>query len=346
MNIKEILASASFFIALLTGIANPANAALTLTAASIAQGFTLTTFASGFPTTGHCCGPLGIGFTSSGGVLVSDYTGTVAKFATNTDNQTYASASITGGYGWGLPVGIAQYGGKFYMADRSNGGRVIEISSDGAFVGVVATGIPLATGIVADPATGKLYVSGSNSNSWSWGTIFEVDPSTGSATDKKSQWGFYDGLTISGSTLYAEGNNSIIGYNLSTFAEVYNSGFIPGGPDGVAIGTGSLSNLLFINSNDGTFWQQDVTDHALTLFASGGSRGDFVYVDPNGTLLITQTDSIMRLTAPVGGGFEHNGNVPEPGSLALMGLALASLASLRRRMSQKSGAQRSQTESE
>ncbi|MEP6755633.1 MAG: PEP-CTERM sorting domain-containing protein, partial [Chthonomonadales bacterium] len=55
---------------------------------------------------------------------------------------------------------------------------------------------------------------------------------------------------------------------------------------------------------------------ASTLIASGGSRGDFVAVDPNGTLLLTQIDRIQRLTAPQGGGF---GQTPEPGTLAMIG---------------------------
>ena len=42
-------------------------------------------------------------------------------------------------------------------------------------------------------------------------------------------------------------NDHIIG------AQVFDSGFIPGGPDGTAIGTsGSIAGELFVNTNGGT----------------------------------------------------------------------------------------------
>jgi len=57
-----------------------------------------------------------------------------------------------------------------------------------------------------------------------------------------------------------------------------------------------------------------------SVIATGGSRGDFVVVDPNNdSLLLTQTDRVLRLTAPNGSGFE--GAAPLP-STALAGLGL------------------------
>jgi hypothetical protein len=74
----------------------------------------------------------------------------------------------------------------------------------------------------------------------------------------------------------------------------------------------------------------NLATHNRTLIFSGGSRGDLVSVDTNnGSLLITQTDSVLRLTPPAGGGF-GSASVPEPGSLGLFFIGLAGFAGVRR----------------
>jgi hypothetical protein len=85
---------------------------------------------------------------------------------------------------------------------------------------------------------------------------------------------------------------------------VFDSGTISGGPDGIALGAGALAGNLFVNTNSGTLVDVNLATTTQTLIASGGSRGDFVTVDPNnGTLFVTQSDRLMRLTAPTGAGF-------------------------------------------
>jgi hypothetical protein len=64
-----------------------------------ADGFTLTTFASGFPNSGtNTPGPIGIAFPSSGSVMVTDVaSGQVVIFPTDTDGQSYPGSSSVGG---------------------------------------------------------------------------------------------------------------------------------------------------------------------------------------------------------------------------------------------------------
>ena len=86
------------------------------------------------------------------------------------------------------------------------------------------------------------------------------------------------------------------GFNITTKAMVFDSGTISGGPDGIALGTGPVAGNLFVNTNGGTVVEVNLATAAQTVIASGGSRGDFVTVDPNnGTLLVTQSDRLMRL---------------------------------------------------
>ena len=64
----------------------------TLTAAGIADGFTLTTFATTNPgNTGCCAGPFGVAVASTGNIIVNTGAGTRYVFA-DTDGQTVGSA--------------------------------------------------------------------------------------------------------------------------------------------------------------------------------------------------------------------------------------------------------------
>ncbi len=75
---------------------------------------------------------------------------------------------------------------------------------------------------------------------------------------------------------------------------------IADGPDGIAVGVGPVAGNLFVNTNGGRVVEINQTTGAQTVIATGGSRGDFVTVDPNdGTLLLTQSDRIMRLVPGV-----------------------------------------------
>ncbi len=135
--------------------------------------------------------------------------------------------------------------------------------------------------------------------------IYDVNPMTGAVSVFVNV--VADGLAFDASTgiLYAafdseaEGDQ-VEGFNVTTKALVFESGTIAGGPDGIALGTGPVAGNLFVNTNGGTVVEVNLATAAQTIIASGGSRGDFVTVDPNnGTLLVTQSDRIMRLVPGV-----------------------------------------------
>ncbi len=90
--------------------------------------------------------------------------------------------------------------------------------------------------------------------------------------------------------------------------------------------------MLFVNTNLGELWEVSLNDSTQTLVASGGSRGDLVSYDTsNNTAILSQTDSMLRLSLPAGFSFSTSTtNVPEPGILALMGFGLLGLARVRR----------------
>jgi hypothetical protein len=322
-----------------------ARADLMLTQAGINEGFTLTTFATGFPDTqtqdNGLIGPLGIGFTPTGGVLVSNYNGNVRLFRHDVDNQVRRRDSIlVGSYGLTNAFGMAVAGGQLFMAQQGAGDLVRLHRGSGRYYGTMTVpgSIPGAAGITTDPRNGHLFVSNANGG----GGIWDVNPTTGAIRLFKSVKA--DGLTTNGSVLYAAEENRVVGYNIlpgKDFGKkVWVSPFV-NTADGVTLGTGVLAGNIFVNTNDGRIVQVDLKSKLETVIAVGGSRGDFVTVDPNlvdgsrNTLLVTQSTSIDRLIPPPGGGFQGGGGpqaagAPEPTGLALFGLGLLGLAGFRR----------------
>lgn len=292
---------------------NPAHAGLTLTAAGIAEGFTLSTFASGFTSNSSGVGPISTAYPVSGGVLATSYaTGEVIRFATDSDNQVIGGVGVTvASSGYSAPTGMASAGGKVYMVEQGNG-KLDQLNDDGTLNHTVPTTLSLAdsTGLAADPLTGLLYVSSPGNSQ-----IMKVDPTTGATSLFLNK--DMDGIATDGTILYGAEGGSINGYKLSDGSLVFSSGLISTS-DGAALGQGSLLGKLYVNTNDGNLYEATISGGAKVLIATGGSRGDLVSVDPNGSLLLSQSNSLVRLTAPAGGSFN---TTPEPATwaAALMG---------------------------
>ena len=303
------------------------RADMTLTAAGTTAGFSLSTFADSFPTYGiGNVGPVGIGFAPGGNVLVTDYrAGSIYSF-TDTDGQHASPGNqLSATDGASNYAGLATIGSTVYMAEQSNG-RVGTVNpTTGAFTPITGNGsIPGATDALADPTTGNLYVSALGNG------IYRVTNLSGTPVATRFSTVGADGISISadGSTLYAASGGDLVAVSTSTGNITRNYGFV-NGIDGTALGTGTIAGEIFANTNDGRIVEIDLTSGLQTVIASGGSRGDLVKVDPNGTLLLTQSDRVLRLTAPAGGGF----STPEPSTLApvLTGLAASFVVALRRR---------------
>jgi hypothetical protein len=300
---------------------------LTLTQAGLDLGLSLTTFASGFPdgsVVNGLAGPSGIAIPTTGpyagSVFVSNPVfGQISLFPTDQDNQTAPTQAlptvpssnqgltnpIVFEQGLSGPLGLTTVGGNIYFNEGSTGSLYLLNSTGNQFM---ANGMNYPAGMVVNPTNGHILIAGDTAPQ-----IYDYDPATGILTNPvvdPSVSGF-DGLTITpdGKTvytavLYGDGN-PIKGYDLSTGQLVFDSGTIPGVPDGVALVpenspiTG-LAGDLIVNTNGGTVVAINPTTDAQTVLASGGSRGDFVAVDPtNGTLLVTQSDSIMRISPDI-----------------------------------------------
>lgn len=306
----------------------PLHAGIVLTPAGQADGFSLSTFATGFSTASGV-GPVGIAFTPTGGVLVSDYNGDVLKFSSDVDGQSASGASLAQSFGYANATGMAQFGSTIYMNQATNS-NVVQLNPDGSFAQLIQHIVnPVAnnlTGIAVNPTNGHLFVSVPTTTG-SFNEIMEIDPAAKTSSVFASGT-FTDGLAFSpdGSVLYAAtASNSITAFDVLTGAVTLGPIAVVGGPDGIAVGTGSLSGDLFINTNAGEIIELNLATLNQAVIATGGSRGDLLYVDPtNDTLLATQSDSIIRLASPSGGGFFAA--TPEPASVVIWSLAMMGFA--------------------
>ena len=321
-----VTATALIAAGLLSG-SGSAKGGMMLTAEGLAQGFSLSTFASGY-SSGNSGQPRGIAF-AGGGVLVSDTSGDVRRFPSDADGQNVGSVPVGQNYGSFNATDLATAGGKIYLSRRLTN-EIDQINADGTLNQVILSAINNATGLVTNPANGHLYVSTLNNNN-----VYDVDPVAKTQTLIFNA--NFDGITLSpdGKILYGASGNNILGFDLTTMAHplVFDSGPITGVPDGAIIGLGPLLGNIYANTNGGTpitnggtFVQINLLTKVQTVIGTGGSRGDFVTLDPtNGTLLLTQTESILRLTPPPGG-FGPS-PVPEPATylqatIAACGLGL------------------------
>lgn len=313
-----------------------ASAGLAINAAGAADGFSLSLFTT-MPQSGPY-GAWGSAVLSNGNVVVNGYAGPgsgsfVNRVFTDVDGHAYTDALSTKAWNdFDYASALTRLGSTVYGTEHgSNTVRVVNLDgSQGAIISNVGRG-----GIDADAARNSLLAATDLG-------IVEIDLSNPDpATNFRYVGGCggtcVDGVTVStdGQTVYGEQGGHILGFNIATATQVYDSGFL-GDPDGVGvIRGGALAGQLILNNNNGTVSLLNTLTNTVTTIAEGGSRGDFVGFDPtNGTVFLSQSDSLLRLslsTGTIGGG--GGGGAPEPATwvMAILGFGMAGGALRRRR---------------
>jgi len=181
-----------------------------------------------------------------------------------------------------------------------------------------------ALGLAVDPLTGDLFVtSGSvaGSQNVNRATITPPSFSVFASTGK-----FLDGLAWSPDGLFllaAASTGQVLIIDRNGLSSVLVQ--LPPGttPDGIVFGEPGtpLEGFAYTNNNNGTVTEIPLANpSAFTTIASGGNRGDFVGVDSQGCLLLSQVDRVTRLCGKDGGRFI------KPGASLCANLLAAALA--------------------
>jgi hypothetical protein len=301
-------------------IASPKAYALDLTAAGIADGFSLSEFVSGFGGGSGGVGPLGMGVNSDGNVIVNNFPTGLNYVFKDVDGQTVAGA-LSSTPNPGFPPAYAFSNGSvwgstgFSPASGNPAGALVKLNNDGT-VNTIYANIPVTNGLWTNPVNGHLLGAGGDG-------IIDIDVSGPTPTFRVVTSAGSDGVTVSpdGKTVY---NTGVTGFDIATGAVVYGT-FGVSDADGMGvISGGALNGDIVVNSNDGFVALLDAAGNE-TIIADSGSRGDYTSADrTDGSLLLTQSDSIWRLK--VAGGVIGGGpTVPEPSTWAMMLLGFVSL---------------------
>ena len=317
----------------------PAKATLTLTQTAIADGFSLSTFVSGYSAQ---YGPLAQGISSNGQVITGSLLNTKIYVFDDVDGQKLSNAvnsvsytCITGNCNFAM----ATAGSQVYGA-QLQGGVYEKFNSDGTFAPIAslqAAGLRDNLGMWGNPVNGHI-ISASTQG------LVDIDPVAGTFRVIVPNI-FPDGVTVSpdGTIAYVENGGTIQSYNIATGAllHTYATGHSPDGT-GVISSNNNLNGDVIVNNNDGTVGLLDPTKangdpSQFVIIANNGTRGDFVSPDlNNGTLFLSQTDQVARLSCgpdcSIGG---VPSTTPEPASWALFGAGLVSVECLRRRVNRR-----------
>jgi hypothetical protein len=261
-------------------------------ASTPAPGWAVSQFATGFPD-GGSIGPIGVTFDTAGNLLAANWGGdhNLYKFGP-AGGAADATTRVGSTPAFGLTTGKD---GHIYASTLGN---VVEIDPTSGASSRTLAAAP-SEGIATDPKSGDLFIAAS-------GCVIERISNYTSAAVTPTVSTYASGVCADGlafgpdGTLYAASAPNIkrISGTAISPTTVTTLATVPGGIDGIAVAADN--SFLVVNRNDGTITKVDLSSATQTNIVTGGSRGDFVTVGPDGCLYATQSTSVEKVTASDG----------------------------------------------
>lgn len=314
--------------------APPAAAATSFS--SVSPPFTSASdFATNFPDCGD--GPSGLASDGSTFLVADGFCGgNVYKFSMSGGDASSATSAPDQVFGLGY------LDGTFFAA--SEGGPIEILNPTTLALSPSSIVIPDCGGamdIKPDNVTGDLYAS-SFCGVWRIQNPTSASPTVTLVSPTQD---FFDGIDVSPDGQHVWGSD----YSYSTIVEMdavtgaqQASIFVGSqvtGPDGIAVAPAdtvvngvNVSGNVFVNDNDGTVLRIDTNNgDALSIVASGGTRGDLALVGPDGCFYVTQSDRVEKLapcffTSGFAASFAARATAVPPAATGLPGLDTGDLA--------------------
>jgi hypothetical protein len=270
------------------------------------QGWEVSSFASGFPST--YLGPLGIVANAANDLYIADApAGSLYEFGSEGGQVGGVGALLEAGPIGDWPIGLAfgKNGALYAVIDGEN--KVVELDpATGAVLRTIAeVSIPL--GIATDPVSGDLFVTSDGEADVV--RISNPESASPSVSPYATELAGLDGISAApDGTFYTESDGAIDRIAATDSPEpgaVTSIGYVAGA-DGISVGANPLDPaapaFVVVNSNDGFLAKVELngSEDQEDIF-SGGTRGDFVTVAPNGCLYATQTSIVVRVALAGGG---------------------------------------------
>ena len=287
----------------------------------VAPGWTVESYAGGFPSWGgnNDVGPIGVTFDGAGNLFVaSSKDGALYKLPPG--GGPASSHLLRDGYG--VPAGLAfDRDGRLYMARRRQH-DVIEVDpGDGHYIRTVASDLTCALGLALDPVSGDLFVS---TGFCEGGGIFRLSNFSGGPATVTRYAGSADadGLTFGlDGTLWAAAEDEILridGTNTATPGRASKLADVPHS-DGIAIApaSGSEPAYLVVARTDGNITRVNF-DGTTSDVVTNAPRGDLVTVGPDRCMYITWSNEVVKLGPASGPCFF------EPDGREVLGVRLSS----------------------